>query len=81
MILDENYEPDLDDLTRAQLREIDKLPGDVAGVLDEWLATQHGVFSSHHGVGSFLDGLAAAGYRVTPIPRSDIADLLPPATD
>jgi hypothetical protein len=77
----ENYEPDLDDLPRAQLREFGDMPGDVADVLDEWLAAQHGVFSSHHGVGSFLDGLAAVGYRVTPIPQSDIADLLPPAVD
>jgi hypothetical protein len=83
LILDENYEPDLDDLPRSQLREgsLGDMPGDVADVLDDWLATQHGVFSSHHGVGSFLDGLAAVGYRVTPIAPSDFADLLPAATD
>lgn len=77
----EDFEPDLDDLRRDQLHELG-MPGDVADVLDEWLVTQHGVMSSHHGVGSFLDGLAAVGYRVTPIdPGPSIEELLPTSTD
>lgn len=69
MINPEDFEPDLDDLPRAQLREgwLGDMPGDVADVLDQWLFEQHGVASSHHGVGSFLDALAVVGYRVTPI--------------
>jgi hypothetical protein len=83
-MIDENYEPDLDDLPRSQLREgwLGDMPGDVADVLDEWLATQHGVFSSHHGVGSFLDALATKGYRVTRIdPGPPIEQLLPVPTE
>jgi hypothetical protein len=81
---DENYEPDLDDLPRSELREgvLGDMPGDVADVLDDWLHEQHGVTSSHHGVGSFLDGLAAVGYRVTQIePGPSIEELLPTSVD
>jgi hypothetical protein len=81
---DENFEPDLDDLPRSELREgsLGDRPGDVADVLDGWLAEQHGVFSSHHGVGSFLDGLAAVGYRVTRIePGPSFEELLPAPTE
>jgi hypothetical protein len=77
-------EPDLDSLPRAQLRggPLGDMPGDVADVLDDWLVAQHGVFSSHHGVGAFLDLLAAAGYRVTRThPGAPIEQLLPPAAD
>jgi hypothetical protein len=83
-VTDETYEPDLDDLPRSELREgsLGDMPGDVADVLDEWLASQHGVFSSHHGVGSFLDSLAAAGYRVTRIdPGPSFDELLPAPTE
>lgn len=84
MTVDENYEPDLDDLPRNQLREgsLGDMPGDVADVLDDWLHRNHGVLSSSHNVGDFLDSLAARGYRVTPIdPGPSIEDLLPPARD
>ena len=75
---------DLDARPRAELRETElgDMPGDVADVLDDWLLAQHGVTSSRHGVGAFLDELAAVGYRVTRInPGLPIEDLLPPSTD
>lgn len=79
----EDYEPDLDDLPRSQLREglLGDMPGDVADVLDEWLFEQHGVASSHHHVGAFLEMLADRGYRVTPIEKPAFDTLLPAATD
>ncbi len=80
----DTFEPDLDDLPRAQLREgsLGDMPGDVADVLDEWLFEQHGVASSHHHVGAFLDALADRGYRVTRIdPGPPLSELLPPAPD
>jgi glycine/D-amino acid oxidase-like deaminating enzyme len=71
----EHEEPDLDRLSRDQVRELDPLYGPVIDVLDDWLFAQHGVTSSHHCVGAFLDALAAAGYRVTPIePGPTFAD-------
>lgn len=76
----EDFEPGLDDLTRGQLHELGT-PGDVADVLDDWLHTQHGVMSSHHGVGAFLDALAGKGYRVTAIVVPAFADLLPASSD
>ena len=60
---------DPDDLTRAQLAELPGPEPQVAEVLDEWLLRLHGVTSGTHGVGLFLDLLAAAGYRVTEIPK------------
>ena len=80
MIYDENYEPDLDDLTREELAELG-MPGDVARVLDGWLLEQHRVISRRHGVGSFLDALAAQGYRVTPIAVPAFDELLPAPTE
>jgi hypothetical protein len=80
----EDFEPDLDDPPRSELREgpLGDMPGDVADVLDDWLHEQHGVTSSHHGVGSFLDGLAAVGYRVTRIETGpSFEELLPAPTD
>lgn len=74
----DNCELDLDSLPRA---ELGAMPYDVAKVLDVWLHEQHGVISSHHGVGAFLDALAAAGYRVTPIVVPPLEQLLPAATD
>lgn len=82
MINPEDYEPDLDDLTRAELYEIGDMPGVVAAVLDDWLHQCHGVLSSNHNAGTFLDLLAAEGFRVTPIdPGPSIKQLLPAATD
>lgn len=75
---------DLDRMRRADLRETElgDMPGDVAEVLDDWLHDEHGVISSHHHVGSFLDRLAAVGYRVTRIdPGPPIERLLPTSTD
>jgi hypothetical protein len=83
-VINPEDEPDLDDLPRSQLREgsLGDMPGDVADVLDDWLHEQHGVTSSHHGVGSFLDGLAAVGYRVTKIdPGPSFEELLPAPTE
>jgi hypothetical protein len=76
-------DPDLDDLTRADLAELAHLPASaVADVLDEWLLRAHGVTSSAHNVGLFLDLLAADGYRVTAIdPGPPIESLLPPPTE
>jgi len=75
-------DPDLDDLTREQLAEMDGPARAVADVLDDWVCRRHGILSSHHGVGLFLDLLAAEGWRVTPIdPGPPLDQLLPPATD
>lgn len=78
----QEYEPDLDELPRAQLHELDGPAGPVADVLDEWLLRTHGVMSSAHNTGLFLDLLADAGYRVTEIgPVPSIDELLPPPTN
>lgn len=75
-------DPDLDDLTRAQLHELDGPAGPVADVLDDWRYRHHGIMSSAHHVGSFLDLLAAEGWRITKIdPGPPIEQLLPPPTD
>lgn len=73
-------DPDLDTLTRADLAELAHLPAAaVADVLDDWLLRAHGITSSGHNVGLFLDLLAAAGFQVTPIdPGPPIGSLLPP---
>lgn len=56
---------DLDGMTRAQLAELAHLPyADIASALDEWLSREHGVYSSSHGVGLFLDLLADRGLSV-----------------
>jgi hypothetical protein len=57
---------DLDQLTRDQLADLDGPAHAVAAVLDEWNHREHGVTSSSHGVGLFLDLLAAEGLQVTP---------------
>jgi hypothetical protein len=68
---------DLDDLTRAELAELAHLPyADLASTLDEWLSREHGVYSSSHGVGLFLDLLADRGLSVV---RDEVPPLgLPP---
>ena len=73
----------LDRLPRAELAETElgPMPYDLAQVLDTWLHTQHGMISGRHCVGAFLDELAAAGYRVTPIEAPAFEQLLPPSTD
>jgi hypothetical protein len=72
----EDFEPDLDDLSRGELHELG-MPGVVSDVLDDWLHDHHGVTSSHHGVGAFLEALAAEGYRVEKIEVPSFVDLLP----
>jgi len=52
----------LDDLPRG---ELDQANAALAEVLDEWLMRLHGLSSSAHGVGLFLDLLDDAGYKVT----------------
>ena len=75
-------DPDLDDLTRAQLHELNGPAGPVADVLDEWLFRNYGITSSSHGVGLFLDLLAVEGWRVTKIdPGPPLDELLPPPTE
>lgn len=74
---------DLDRLPRAELAETQhgNMPAVVAAVLDQWLFEQHGVASSHHNVGAFLDALAADGYRVTRVEAPEFDQLIPPAVD
>lgn len=73
---------DLDRLTRAQLGELDGPAATVADVLDEWLVRLHGVTSSSHGAGLFLDLLAAEGWRVTAIdPGPSLDELLGKPTE
>jgi hypothetical protein len=80
-VYDEDVD-DLDTLTRAQLAERDGPTYTVACVLDDWLHRLHGISSSSHGAGLFLDLLAAEGYRVTPIgPLPSLDQLLPPPTE
>lgn len=52
---------DLDRLTRDQLPEPAR---QIADILDDWLHRTHGILSSHHHVGLFLDLLAEAGLTV-----------------
>lgn len=79
----EDYEPDPDDLTRAELAELAHLPyGAVAEALDAWLARNHGILSSHHHAGDFLDELAARGWEVVPKPPvPSLDELLEPSKD
>jgi len=79
MINAEDYEPDPDDLTRAELAELAHLPwSDLAEVLDEWSHRLHGALSSAHGVGLFLDLLGEHGWEITRRPEPVT---LPPPTE
>jgi hypothetical protein len=66
-------DPELDDIPREQLGEgwLGEMPVHVLAALTSWasLKTQHLLLTDRrwHGVGTFLDELAARGYRVTPI--------------
>lgn len=78
----EDIEPDVDTMTRGELAELVHLPySDVADTLDEWLHSQHGIMPGNHGVGVFLDALAARGWRIERIPVSDFCSMLPASTD
>lgn len=68
---------DLDDEPRAELGERDAMHPVVASALEEWRRYMDGGPSNCHYLGTFLDLLAAEGYRVTPIEASDLANLLP----
>lgn len=73
-------DPNLDHQTRAELAELNGPAADTAAVLDEWLMRAHGVMSSAHYVGLFLDLLADRGWRVEPIQAPSLDELLPPPT-
>ena len=78
----EDYEPDPDDLTRAQLAESDPMLRAVADALDDWLHVNHGITSSHHYAGHFWTLLHECGYRIVPNePMPDFADVMTAATD
>jgi hypothetical protein len=76
---------DLDEVLMSELGEHDAGFPVVADALVEW-AMGHPRFhmswtvgrEREHFVGTFLDLLAAKGYRVTPIPSPDLNRLLPP---
>lgn len=78
----EGFDPDPDDLTRAQLVEMDPMLSAVGEALDEWLHMHHGILSSHHNAGHFWTLLHEHGYRIVPNePMPDLADIMPAATD
>lgn len=75
-------EPEPDDLTRAQLAEYDPMWSAVADTLDEWMIRMHGIMSSHHNAGLFLELLALQGYRVERMePPTPVEQLLPAPTE
>lgn len=79
---DDLMDPGLDTLSRADLAEVGGPAYTVACVLDDWNRQLHGVVSSHHGAGLFLDLLAAEGWRVIPIdPGPSLDELLGPPTE
>ncbi len=63
-------DPDLDDLSDDELAELDEKAANVAHVLARWYDER--CCCRHHMVGTFLDLLAAEGYRVEPIVVPDI---------
>lgn len=75
----EQPEPDLNDLSWSELDEVDPKFATLARVLHVWAEGR--CCSKHHGVGDFMDRLAAAGYRVEPIVAPSFESLLPPAVD
>lgn len=68
-----------DDLPRCHLNG---MPAELDAVLHAWLrGNLYSLLSGMHHVGDFLDRLAAAGYRVTPIEAPSFEQLLPPSPD
>lgn len=58
----------LDTLTRDQLRDQKfTTAADLADILDEWLHTEHGVFSGRHNAGHFLNLLYDRGYYLAAV--------------
>lgn len=78
MTAPDEHDVDLDRLTREQLGEIDPMHRVAADVLDDWVVRRFGILSGHHGVGLFLELLAADGYRVTKIDVPALDHLPPP---
>lgn len=81
MINPEDVQPSPDDLTREQLAEYAHLPWlAVAETLDEWNHRMHGILSSHHNAGLFLELLHEAGWQVVPVEPMPVP-MLPPPTE
>lgn len=78
----QDYDVDLDDVPRNELGEIDPMYPVVADALGKWathMMNGAGSTIGSHGVGTFLDDLAAEGYRVTAIdPGPCLHELLGP---
>lgn len=68
-------DPPLDDLSEDELAEVDPKASVVASVLGRWYDER--CCCRHHMVGTFLDLLAAEGYRVEPIEAPSFEDVLP----
>lgn len=72
-------DPDLDDVPRRELGEINEMYPVVADALIDWISTWAGPSLSDHCIGTFLNYLAAEGYRVTAIdPGPCLHELLGP---
>lgn len=75
---------DLDTVPLRELGEIDPMYPIVANALDEWRThmRRFGGARDYHGIGLFLELLAAEGYRVTKIdPGPCLDELLTPPVD
>lgn len=55
---------DLDNLSRDQLARLEGCAAALAAALDAWLFRTHGIASSSHNVGTFLEELDASGLSV-----------------
>lgn len=73
-------DPDLDDIPAGELGEWDDMYATILDALEAWKAMRVGAHPLSHHVGSFLEELAAAGYRVTKIPPCPFP-LLPEPTE
>lgn len=62
-----HYEPDLDEIPANQLGEHDDMYATLLDTLESWKAMRVGAHPLSHHVGSFLDELALAGYRIIKI--------------
>lgn len=71
----ERPDPNLDDLNEDELAEYDGIAADVAGVLSQWYEER--CCCRHHMVGTFLDLLAVAGYRVHAIVAPSFEEIMP----
>lgn len=71
---------DLDDIPTRELGEHDAMYAVLLDCLESWADTRIINHSTGHMIGHFLEELAAAGYRVTPIPECPFP-LLPEPTE